>query len=160
MVECRSEKPGAELTDLGLISQCNTGQSQLSVQSLLRCSHSPYMQSHASASVRLLKIPNIGSHTIPLPRKYCYTLLGLGSRCFCGCYLPHSGKVTWVSCIGLWGRELTSAWKTSHNHSNKAQVTCGTSPGMRVNARYINSTGGCTSGAVYVPCVYSHARCE
>ena len=39
-------------------------QSQLSVQTLLRCPHSPRVQSHALTSVRTLKIPSIGSHTV------------------------------------------------------------------------------------------------
>ena len=32
------------------------------MQTFLRCRHSPLVQSHASASVRTLKIPNTGSH--------------------------------------------------------------------------------------------------
>ena len=37
--------------------------SHLSVQTLLQCPYSPRVQSHASASVRTLRIPNTGSHT-------------------------------------------------------------------------------------------------
>ena len=38
--------------------------SQLPVQTLLRCPYSPRVQSHAPTSVRTLKIPNTGSHTL------------------------------------------------------------------------------------------------
>ena len=39
-------------------------QGQLSVQTLLRCSCRPRVQSHASTSARTIKIPNTGNHTI------------------------------------------------------------------------------------------------
>ena len=39
-------------------------QSQLSVQALLCCSHNLFVSLHASTSVCMLKIPNIGCHTI------------------------------------------------------------------------------------------------
>ena len=54
-------------TDTGSIHRCGKGsipQSQRSVQTLLRCSHSPHVQSHSSTSVRTLKITDTGSHTI------------------------------------------------------------------------------------------------
>ena len=37
--------------------------SQLSMQTVLWCLHSPHRQSHVSSSVYVLKIPNTGSHT-------------------------------------------------------------------------------------------------
>ena len=68
-------------------------------------------------------------------------------------------------------REVISAWKTSHQHNNTDPNRLPLlSPGIRVNARYINSSlrtyllwslctlyftriWGCTSGGVYVPCI-------
>ena len=52
--------------ETGLIPQCGKGfffQSQLSVQTLLRCLYSPCVQSHALASVHMIKIQNNGSNT-------------------------------------------------------------------------------------------------
>ena len=52
--------------DAGSIPQCGKGffsQSQLSVQTLLRCSYSPRVQSHAFPSVCTLKIPSTGNNT-------------------------------------------------------------------------------------------------
>ena len=54
-------------TDAGSIpryGKWSFSQSQLSVQTLLRCSHSPHVQLHSSTSVRTLKITDTGSHTI------------------------------------------------------------------------------------------------
>ena len=53
-------------TEAGLIPQCSKGffcQHQLSVQTVLWDLYSPHVQSHALASVGMLTIPNIGSHT-------------------------------------------------------------------------------------------------
>ena len=61
--ERRTEKP--DNTDAGSIPQSDKGlfsQSQPPVQTL--CPYSPRVQSHVSASVSTLKIPNTGSHTI------------------------------------------------------------------------------------------------
>ena len=33
-----------------------------------------------------------------------------------------------------------------------------TAPEVRLNTRYINFTRGTSSGGVYVPCIYTHAR--
>ena len=52
--------------EAGSIPRCGEGffsQSQLSVQTLLPCPHSPRVQSHALTSVCELKFPSIGSHT-------------------------------------------------------------------------------------------------
>ena len=54
-------------TDAGSSPRCGKAlfsQSQLPVQTLSWCLHSPCVQSHASTSVRTLKISNTGSHTI------------------------------------------------------------------------------------------------
>ena len=40
------------------------------------------------------------------------------------------------------------------NTTAKTRVAYGNSSEMRVNTRYINSTRGCTSGGVSVPCIY------
>ena len=61
-VERPTEKPG-----VGSSPQRGTrflSQGQLSVQTLLRCPYSPRVQSLASRSVRELKTPDTGSHTI------------------------------------------------------------------------------------------------
>ena len=44
--------------------------SQLPVQTPVRCPHSPRVQRQASTSVRALKIPNTGSHTIVCTHGY------------------------------------------------------------------------------------------
>ena len=49
------------------------------MQTLLRCPYSPRVQSHTSASVRTLKIPNTGSHTIVGHTEILRTLIGMGS---------------------------------------------------------------------------------
>ena len=64
-------------TEAGLIPQRGKGSfswSQLSLQTLLQCSYSPRVQSHALTPVRVLKIPSIGSHTFGT-----HTLLEMGS---------------------------------------------------------------------------------
>ena len=51
-------------TDIDSSPWCGKGffsQSQLSVQTLLQCPYSPRVQSHASVSVRMLRISNAGS---------------------------------------------------------------------------------------------------
>ena len=53
--ECRTERPGAVLTGAGSSPRCGRGyfsQSQLPLQTFLRCPYSPLVQSHASTSVR------------------------------------------------------------------------------------------------------------
>ena len=62
-------------TDVGLSPRYGRGvfcHSQLPVQTLLRCPHSPLVQSHASTSVRTLKILNTGLYRCLDTRK-CYT---------------------------------------------------------------------------------------
>ena len=49
------------------------------MQTLSRCPYSPRVQSHTSASVRTLKIPNTGSHTIVGHTEILRTLIGMGS---------------------------------------------------------------------------------
>ena len=54
-------------TDAGSSPSCGKrvfSQGQLPMQTLTRCPHSPQEKSHASTSVRALKSPNTGSHTI------------------------------------------------------------------------------------------------
>ena len=54
-------------SDAGSSLRCGKGffsRSQLPLQTLLRCPYSPCVQSHASTSVRTLKIPNTGNHTL------------------------------------------------------------------------------------------------
>ena len=66
LVERPTEKPRRS-TDAGSSPWCGKGffsQSQLSVQTLLRCPYSPCVQSRGSTSVCTLKIPHTGSHTI------------------------------------------------------------------------------------------------
>ena len=63
-------------TDTGSSLRCDTGcfsQSQLPVQTLLRCPYSPRVQPRALTCVLMLKIPNTGSLTIiwTLTREYC-----------------------------------------------------------------------------------------
>ena len=58
-------------TDMGLSPRCGNGsfsQSQLSLQTLLPCLYSLCVKLHASTSVCMLKIPNVGSHTIKLKK--------------------------------------------------------------------------------------------
>ena len=53
---------------------------QLPVQTLLRCLYNPSVQWHASTSLRTLKIPNKGSHTIVWTHEItAHTLVGMGS---------------------------------------------------------------------------------
>ena len=92
MVERPTEKPGSN-TDAGSSPQCRKGfvsQSQLPVRTLLRCSYSPRVQSHASTSVRALKTPKhwqlwLG-HT-----KTLHTLIGMGSAALAAA-VPYPGK--------------------------------------------------------------------
>ena len=58
MVERPTEKPGAILTRVRVPSAARKfiSQSQLLMQILLRCPYIPLVQSHASTSVRMLKI--------------------------------------------------------------------------------------------------------
>ena len=61
-----TEKPGAILTRVRVPGGArDLSPSHLSIQTLLRYSHSPRVQSHASTSVSTLKTPSTGSH-IPL----------------------------------------------------------------------------------------------
>ena len=67
LVERPTKKPGAVNTDAGSSPRRGKGffsQSQLPVQTVLRCPCSPRAQSLASTSRRTLNIPNTGSHTI------------------------------------------------------------------------------------------------
>ena len=61
------------------------------MQTLLRCPYSPRVQSHASASVRTLKIPNTDSHTIVWSPKLLHTLTGMGSAALAAA-APYPGK--------------------------------------------------------------------
>ena len=74
-------------------------QSQLAVQTLWRVSTAPCVQSRASASVCMLKIPNTGSHTVVWTQK-CYThwqeWIALLLRLLC---LTQKGR-PWISCMG------------------------------------------------------------
>ena len=71
LVECLTERPGIILVWVwALVWQRLFSQSQLPVQTLLRCPYSPLVLSHASTSGYTLKIPNSGSHTIVWTLKY------------------------------------------------------------------------------------------
>ena len=83
LIERPTKKPGGDI-DAGSSPWCGKGlfsRSLLSVQTLLRCPYSPRVQSHASASVRALKIPNTCSHKIPLfgRTKILHVLTEMGS---------------------------------------------------------------------------------
>ena len=69
MIDHPTKKPGGD-SDADSSPWCGKGlfsRSLLSVQTLVRCLYSPRVQLYASASVRrALKIPNTGSHKIPL----------------------------------------------------------------------------------------------
>ena len=81
LLQRRTEKPGAILTWVRIPSAARDfyPYSQLPVQTLSRCPYSPRERSHASTSVRTLKIPNTGSH-IPLfgHTKIAHTLIAMG----------------------------------------------------------------------------------
>ena len=64
--------------------------SQLPVQTLLQCPFSSRVQSHASISVHMLKIPNTGSHTVVWTPKILHTLICSSSCC------ALSGMVAWI----------------------------------------------------------------
>ena len=64
-IEHPTETPGEILTRVRVPGAGRDfSLSELTVQTLLRCSYSPRVQSHASTSGGTLKIPNPGSHTI------------------------------------------------------------------------------------------------
>ena len=65
-VERPTENPDAILMQVRIpgVAFLFLSHSQLSVQTFLRCPYRPRVQSHASTSVRTLKIPNTGSHAI------------------------------------------------------------------------------------------------
>ena len=48
-------------------------QSQFPMQTVLQCLYSPHVQPYASTSLRALKIPNPGSHSIVWTHKKCCT---------------------------------------------------------------------------------------
>ena len=82
MVKRPTEKSGALLT--GSSPRSGKGffsESQLPVHTLLRCPHSPRVQSYASRSVRTLKIPHTGSHTIVWTHKNTKHNDRNGQRC-------------------------------------------------------------------------------
>ena len=75
-------------TDMVSSPQCCKGffsQSHLPVLTLSGCPYSPGVQSHASMSVRMLKIPDTGSHTTVWTHKYTTHTDRNGQLCSCGC---------------------------------------------------------------------------
>ena len=113
-------------TDSGASPQCSKvcfSQSQHSVQALLRCPYSPCVQSHASTSVRTLKIPNTGSHTIVWTHKQLHTLIGMGS-CALGAAVPYTGKPTWISCKRQWSTTPPPPLKQHTTHSVIKNMFC------------------------------------
>ena len=65
LVERPTEKPGVILTRVRVLCAARDSAPRVDFQcTLLRCPYSPRVQSHASASVCMLKIPNTGSYTI------------------------------------------------------------------------------------------------
>ena len=79
--QCLTEEPGIILSSN---PQCCKGffsQSQLSVQTLLQCPYSPGVQLHASTSVCMLKIPNMGIHIVWTHKNTAHsdTLIKMGS---------------------------------------------------------------------------------
>ena len=63
------------------------------VPTLLRCPDSSRVQSHASTSVRTLKLPNTGSCTIAEHTKILHTLTEMGSAALAAA-VPYTGKAT------------------------------------------------------------------
>ena len=85
--------------------------------------YSPYVQSHASTSVRMLKMSSTGTvAAIPLfsPMKILHTLIGMGSTSHVAA-LPYQGMVARIS-----HKEQRSTKHTQthvHNHKPKHYVT-------------------------------------
>ena len=90
LVERPTEKPGAILRRVRTSGAARDfSPSQLPVQTLLRCPHSPGVKSHASISMRTLKIPNTGSHTIVWTHENTTHTDRNGYRCSCYGALPN-----------------------------------------------------------------------
>ena len=86
VVELLTEKPGTILTvRVPGAARDFFSQSQLPVQTVLRCPYSPRVQSHASQSVSTLKIPNTGNHTIVWTHGNTAHTGRNGQHCSCGC---------------------------------------------------------------------------
>ena len=69
-------------TDVGLSAHCGKGffsQSQLSVQTLLQCPDGPCVQSHAPASMHMLKLQTLAAMPLFGNTKILHTLTGMGS---------------------------------------------------------------------------------
>ena len=96
-VERPTEKPG------GSSSRCGKGfyfpQSTSSADSLTVSVQPPCAISHASTSVRTLKIPNTGSHTIVWTQENTTHAVRTGSAALTTA-VPYPGKATRVSCKG------------------------------------------------------------
>ena len=89
-----SHRRARRKTDAGSSPRCGKGcfsQSQLSVQTLLRCPYSPRVQSHASTSVRTLKIPKRWQPCHCLDTRKYSTLIELDSAALAAA-VPYPGK--------------------------------------------------------------------
>ena len=89
-------KPGAILTRVrvkGIFSQ-----SQLLAWTLLRCPYSPRVQSHVSITVRTLKIPNTGSHTVVWTHKNTTHTDRNEYSADLAAAVPYPGMFTRISC--------------------------------------------------------------
>ena len=82
-------------------------QSQFSLQILLRYPHSPRVQSNASTSVHMLKIPNTGSHTTVWTHRYYTHSQEWVAGTTLDTAVPYPGKVTWNSRKEKWSAKRT-----------------------------------------------------